>query len=156
MMTLSSDEQCLLLKRQLRFFHFLAEEDMPLLADFFDCRQVPAGEILWQEGEPGDYEAFIVEGRVEVKKDTEFAGKQVVVGVYSPGTVVGELCLLDKKPRAVTAVALEDCGLLILTRQRLEALLEEHPRVGVKLLKGMLFAVSIRLRKSFERLASIF
>lgn len=155
-MTLSKEEQCLLLKRQLRFFHFLPEEEMPVLADYFDCKRIKAGETLWQEGEPGDYEAFIVEGRIEVKKDTEFAGKQVVVGVYSPGTVVGELCLMDGKPRAVTAVALEDCGLLTLTRQRLEALLEEHPKVGVKLLKGMLFAVSIRLRKSFERLASIF
>jgi len=153
---LTPEDSCALLKRQLRFFHFLSEEDLPVLAEYFSCRQIRAGETLWKEGDTGDYEAFIVEGRIEVKKNTEFAGKQVVVGVYSPGTIVGELCLMDAKPRAVTAVALEDCALLLLTREHLERLLEKNPEVGVKLLKGMLFAVSTRLRKSFERLASIF
>jgi CRP-like cAMP-binding protein len=83
-------------------------------------------------------------------------GKQVLVGVYSPGTIVGELCLIDQRPRAVSAVAMEDTALLILTRDNLDKLVETHPRLGAKLLEGMLLAVSIRLRKAFERLASIF
>ncbi len=150
------EERCALLKKQLRFFQFLEEEDLETLAEYFTCSQIKAGDILWKEGDPGDFEAFIVEGKIEVKKETEFAGKEVVVGVYSPGAIVGEFCLVEKGPRAVTAVAMEDTTLLFLTCERFEALLQAHPVLGGKILKGMLFAVSTRLRKSFERLASIF
>ena len=156
MMIQTSEERCALLKRQLRFFHFLEEKDLDILPEYFTCGQIKAGEVLWKEGDVGDFEAFIVEGKIEVKKETEFAGKQVVVGVYSPGAIVGEFCLVEKGPRAVTAVAMEDSSLLFLTCENFEALLQDHPVLGGKILKGMLFAVSTRLRKSFERLASIF
>ncbi|AMV71444.1 hypothetical protein JCM30471_32830 [Desulfuromonas carbonis] len=149
-------ERCALLKNQLRCFHFLQAEDLPELTDYFTCASVGAGDTLWREGDVGDFEAFIIEGKVEISKETEFPGKQVVVGVYSPGTVVGELCIMEDRPRAVTAVALEETALLLLSRDNLEQLLTVNPALGSKLLKGMLMVVSIRLRKSFERLASIF
>lgn len=155
MIQLKSDS-CAKLKKQLRCFHFLAEEDLPQLAEYFTCGAVKTGETLWNEGDPGEFEAFIIEGKVEVTKQTEFPGRQVVVGVYSPGAIIGELCIMEQRPRGVTAVALEDTSLLLLSRERFELLLEHNPPLGVKLLKGMLLAVSIRLRKSFERLAAIF
>lgn len=144
------------MKQDLTAFRFLEEEDIPLLSPFFDCRQVAAGETLWEEGGDCNYLVFVIDGRLEIKKETEFKGKLVIVGVYGRGNVAGELCLLDGSPRAVTVAALEDCNLLLLTRDRFEALLQEHPLLGIKLLKGMLLAVSVRLRKSFDRLAAIF
>jgi len=155
-MIVTPEEVCARMRRELRFFHFLAEDDLVDVAAYFNCRQLKTGEVLWREGDAGDEEAFIVGGRVEVKKETEFAGKQVVIGVYSVGTIVGELSILDGRPRAVTAVALQDTDLLLLSRESFDRLLAEHPERGVKLLKGMLLAVSTRLRKAFDRLASIF
>jgi CRP-like cAMP-binding protein len=70
--------------------------------------------------------------------------------------VVGELCILDLKPRSVTVVALEDSVIGVLPHERFAALLDDHPKIGVRLLKGMLLRVSIRLRKSFDRLADVF
>jgi CRP-like cAMP-binding protein len=95
-------------------------------------------------------------GRLEVKKETEFQGKQVIVGVYREGTLVGDLCILDGRPKSVTAVAIEDANLLLLSRDSFEKLLTEHPRAAANLLKGMLLAVSTRLSKAYERLTSIF
>ena len=149
-------EVCSRMRADLRFFRFLDGRALSALADFFSCRKVSAGEILWQEGEADDYEVFIISGRLEAKKQTEFAGKEVVVGVFSAGTIVGELSFLDQRPRAVSVVALEDSELLLLSRENFERLLAEHPEQGVALLKGMLLAVSTRLRKAYERLAAIF
>jgi CRP-like cAMP-binding protein len=149
-------EVCSRLRAELASFRFLRGEDISGIAPFFQCRQARAGEILWREGAPCDYVAFIIEGKVDIKKETEFEGKQVIVGVYGKGSIVGELCLLDDSPRPITAVALTDTDLLLLTRADLDRLLELHPELGIKLLKGMLLAVSIRLRKSFDRLAAIF
>lgn len=151
-----SPDLCARLKSELVSFRFLETGDLDFLAPFFTCRQVEAGEILWQEGEVCDFVLFIIEGRVSIKKETEFKGKQVIVGVYGKGTIVGEVCMLEYTPRAVTAVAMEDSYLLLLSRENLDRLLAADPAIGVKLLKGMLLTVSIRLRKSFDRLAAIF
>lgn len=147
---------CGRMKRELRFFNFMAEEDLDEVAGFFECRQVAAGQPLWREGDPGNFVAFIVAGRVEVSKETEFKGKNVVVGVYSQGTIVGELSILDGSPRAETALALDHVDLVLLTVNSFERLLQEHPQLGARLLKGMLLTVSRRLKKSFARLAAIF
>jgi len=147
---------CVRMKNDLSAFRYLENQDLEFLAHHFQCKQVEAGETLWSEGDESTYVAFIMEGRVDAKKVTEFKGKQVIVGVYGRGSIVGELGFLDDATRAVTAVALEPSNLLILTRESFAELLEEHPDLGAKLLKGMLLAVSIRLRKSFDRLAAIF
>lgn len=147
---------CGRMKRELQFFSFLAEEDLDEIAGYFECRQVPAGQTLWQEGEPCSFVAFVIAGRLEAKKETEFEGKEVIIAVYSRGAIVGELCILDGSPRSETVVAMERVDLVLLTHHSFERLLAEHPRLGVDLLKGMLMSVSVRLRKSYERLASIF
>jgi CRP/FNR family cyclic AMP-dependent transcriptional regulator len=152
----ASQEVCVRMKKEFRFFTFLNDEEMKELSSYFECRQASAGEVLWREGDTEDYEAFIVSGHVEALKETEFKGKQVVVGIYSHGSIVGELCILNNAKRAVTAVAQDDVNLLILSRENFERVTKENPELGVKLLKGMLLAVSVRLRKSFERLASLF
>lgn len=155
-MTKDSQDICRRMKKDFHFFSFLNEDDIDRLSPFFDCRQAATGEVLWKEGEEEDYVAFIVSGRIEVRKATEFSEKQVVVGIYGKGSLVGELCILNNIKRAVTAVVIEDAGLLTLSREDLETVIRETPELGAKLLKGMLFAVSLRLRKSFDRLAAIF
>lgn len=155
-MTESPDEVCSRMRGDLRFFNFLDGPALSRLGHYFSCQQVGAGEVLWQEGDTGDFIVFIIHGRLEAKKQTEFAGKEVVVGVFSPGAIVGELGFADQYPRGVTMVALEDSELLLLSRENFERLLVEHPKQGVAMLKGMLLAVSTRLRNANNRLAAIF
>lgn len=149
-------DACVRIKKDLRFFRFLSDVDITILTPYFECRQVVAGDVLWREGDHTQFAAFVMSGRIEEKKNTEFDGRQVVIGVYSEGAVIGEFGLIEDFPQAVTAVCLEDAQLLLLPKSSLEKLLIEHPQVGIKFFKGVLVAMSIRLRKSFERLAAIF
>lgn len=144
------------MKRELRFFSFMEDEDLDEVSHYFECRQVPAGQTLWREGEAGAYVVFIVNGRIELRKETEFKGRSVVVGIYGKGALAGELCLLDNSKRAETAVSLDQLDLIVLTAKHFEQMMSLHPELGNKLLRGMLLTVSRRLKKSFERLASIF
>jgi len=153
--TRTTDEICSKIKNEWSF-QFLNQEDAAVLVNYLDCRQVPAGEMLWHEGDSCGELAFIVTGRLEIGKETEFEGKNVIVGVYGAGSFVGELCILKASPRIVTAVALTDCELLTLSVDKFNELTDKHPELGVRLLKGMLATVSTRLSKAFGRLASIF
>ena len=137
-------------------FSFVGPEKLEGLCSYFQCKSVSEGELLWEEGDPCDFAAFIVSGRVEVMKQTEFKGKHVIVGVYGRGAVVGALCILDGGKRAVTAKALEDTSVTTISRDNFEKLLNEEPELGAQLMKGMLLSFSTRLRKSFERLATFF
>lgn len=137
-------------------FSFLCDEDLRELSVFFQPKTVKAGETLWVEGDPSDCVAFIISGRVDIKKKTDFEGKHVVVGVYSKGAVIGALGILDGGPRAVTAVAREEVSLVVITKENFDKLIKANPELGIKLMKGMLFSLSVRLRKSFERLARFF
>lgn len=137
------------------FAGFSADERMAISGYLTESR-VPAGAELWTVGAAGDYLACILDGSIELKVDTEFPGKQIVVGVFSSGTVIGAGCVLDDLPRATTAKTLEPATLLLLNRENFGALTQAHPQIGVKLLKGILLAETNRLRKAYARLASIF
>ncbi len=137
-------------------FSFVGHEKLEDLCSYFQCRSVAKGEVLWEEGDPCDYAAFIVSGRVEVMKQTEFKGKHVVVGIYGKGAVVGALCILDGGKRAVTAKALDDVSITTISRDSFDRLIVEKPELGAQVMKGMLLSFSTRLRKSFERLATFF
>ncbi|BCR04564.1 hypothetical protein DESUT3_16330 [Desulfuromonas versatilis] len=147
---------CGRMKRELRYFRFLAEEDLDEAAAYFECRQVENGKSLWREGDEGAFAAFVISGRVEINKLTEFGAKPIVVGIYSRGAVIGERSLLEDGGRSETAVVLDHADLVILTRASFQRMVEEHPGLGVKLLEGMLLTVSRRLQRSYERLAAIF
>jgi len=137
-------------------FRFLCGENMDEISDFFGRRTFVSGELLWKEGDSSDYVAIISSGQVEILKQTEFKGKHVVVGVYKTGAVVGTLGLLDGSPRAGTARASEDVKLLIITKENFDIIIEKYPVLATKLMKGLLLSVSVRLRKSFERMATFF
>ena len=140
------------LKGEKSVFNFLSVEDLKNLSAFFESKNIPAGETLWKEEDPFDYIAFIVSGRVEIKKEAEFGGMNVIMGIYSNGA----LCILDDSLKKVTAVALEDVSLAIITQENLDKLIDTNPGLGAKLLKGMLLTVSDRLRKSLDRIVTFF
>ena len=56
----------------------------------------------------------------------------------------------------VTALALEDVSLAIITHENLDKLIAINPGLGAKLLEGMLLTASDRLRKSFDRIVAFF
>jgi len=151
-----SDKVCHVMKDELSFFPFMENEDLTDIPCYFEPLQVEAGDVVVREGDRCDFVAFIVSGKLEIKKETEFQGKEFVLGLYGKGSLVGELCFLDDTPRPYSAIALEDSFLVKLPREKYLLMEKESPALALKFLKGLLLASSIRLRKSFDRMASIF
>nr|WP_320049559.1 cyclic nucleotide-binding domain-containing protein [uncultured Desulfuromonas sp.] len=139
-----------------RFFRTMPHEEISCLLQFCTHHRVEAGEELWHEGDKENKAAFILNGRLGIKKRTEFSNRHIIVGTYGPGSVVGELCLLTDEVRGVSAEAITDVELLFLSNENFEALIQDHPSLGLKLLKGLFKMTSKRLNQSYERIASIF
>lgn len=112
-----------------------------------------AGEALFREKDTGDYACFVVDGEINVVKESE--GKQVTLATVRKGHSIGEMCLFGPVARSATAMANSNGKLLILTRSEFEDLIDWHPRVGVKLLKRIARSLSLNLRKTSAELADL-
>lgn len=155
-MSVQADELFQCVQQAKSLFCFFKDDELSDIHRYFSLRKAVAGEAVWHEGDACDYMTFIVSGLLEVKKETEFKGRHITLAIYGAGSIAGELCMLDHQPRAVTATAIEEMRLLLLSIDMFDLLLEEHPLLGIKLLKGILLSTSTRLRKSFDRLIAIF
>jgi CRP-like cAMP-binding protein len=151
-----SIEELSAIRREISVFRYLSEDDLRAISGYLRIKEVAADNIIWKEWDPCDYVAFILSGSVKMKKETEFKGKGIVFGLYKKGATIGALCVLDKGIRPVTAVAMEDVSLVVITRDDFDELIEKHPRPATRLLKGMLFSLSRRLRCSYDRMTSVF
>lgn len=143
------------IKEEFLFFKTLSDSEISDFLSFCEFRKSAAGGDLWQEGDSDNYAAFIVSGKLGIKKKTEF-DKHMIVGTFARGSVAGELCLLTNHLRSVTAVVLEDVELVLLRSNAFERLITEHPMLGLKLLRHIFLVISKRLSRSTERIASIF
>jgi CRP-like cAMP-binding protein len=143
------------LREEFRFFKALDDAELTAFLQFCEINSGAKGDILWQEGDTDNYAAFIVSGKLGIKKKTEF-DRYMIVGTFSKGTVAGELCLLTSHARSVTAVVLEDVEILKLTSEDFERMISQYPMLGLKLLRHIFKVISHRLSRSTERMARIF
>jgi EAL domain-containing protein (putative c-di-GMP-specific phosphodiesterase class I) len=78
---------------------------------------LPAGTLLFAEGEPGLSAFVIVSGGVEVF--LRRSDRDVVLAGRGPGEIVGEMAILDSRPRSASARALVDCELVVVTANQI-------------------------------------
>jgi CRP-like cAMP-binding protein len=144
------------LKDELKIFNLLTDEELEQIEPYFEVIRCTKDKTLFKEGDPGDFVGFITSGKLEVKKHTEFKGRQIVLALLTRGSFVGELSMVDDQPRSATVVAQEDSELVILKRTDFESLMQKYPFIGIKILKGLNRYLAIRLRKAVDRLTVIF
>jgi len=137
-------------------FYLFDDGDIDNIAPFFELCDYPAGSIIFKEGDPGDFIGFVISGKLEVKKQTEFKGNQLIIALLTKGAMVGELSMFDKHRRSATVEAVEDTSLIIFRSESMDSLMQQHPYTGIKILKGLIKILSLRLRKATERITNIF
>lgn len=117
--------------RNVSLFQGCSTKDLEKIAKASDEISMPAGSLIVDQGQTGR-EAFVVlSGTVLVKRN----GKRV--GSFGPGTVVGELSLLDHGPRTATVSCETDCTLLLLDQRHFVGVLDEVPALAHKVMAAL-------------------
>lgn len=107
------------------------------LASFFksseDIRTVPAGEVLFREGDAGETMVVLIAGAVDLS-----VGGTIVARVEE-GDVFGEMALLDpeSKTRSATATTATECRLLEVNERRFLFMVTETPFFALHLMRLM-------------------
>jgi cAMP-dependent protein kinase regulator len=101
------------------------------------------GETIMSQGDAAESFYILVRGRVEVLYTTP-EGRTFLINFHEPGEYFGEIGVLTGAPRAATVRAAEDCDLLVVPREVLEALLADNAPLRADVLE--------KLRERRERL----
>lgn len=117
-----------LIKQSLPFSR-LSHERLEWLAKQVEEIIVPAGEIIFKQGEIGDRCYLIRSGQVEITSENNGESSNVVASLKSP-TLFGEATLITHSPRNATARAIEECDLLVLKHEYLSELIESEYNVA--------------------------
>ena len=129
-------------------------DDALIVIDAMEPAFVRSGLILMEQDEANDtdYMALVLEGEVRAESGTGVSGEEIVVSVIGPGSLIGEMGLLDGAPRSATCTALTDLKLATLSREALMSLIDSYPTVAARLLLAISKGLSDRLRDSNRRL----
>lgn len=139
--------------KNLLFFSYLSPEQMHEVMKYIEVLEINTGDVLFHEGDEGDYVCFIVSGSLEVMKMTSWQNFTTVIAQLYEGSCIGEMSLIDHEPRSATIRANEDTRLAILTKKAFEAMVATKPVLGVNILKGVSHILSDNLRSTTDKLA---
>jgi signal-transduction protein with cAMP-binding, CBS, and nucleotidyltransferase domain len=132
-------------------FEGLDREEVWEITRFMSCYGAPKDETLLREGEPGDYLLLLLTGEVDVwKRDAN--GQDKKIAVVAPGTTLGEMSLIDGRPRFATCITSMPVDFAVLHRDGLNDLLNETPRLAAKFTLLLLQMMTRRLRDTSNRL----
>lgn len=99
-------------------------------------RQYPQGQILCNEGDPGDNLIVLETGQLRISRYT-YAGDEAVLAVIEAPAVVGELALLDGAPRDATVTAQRAVTVRLVSRTVFLDLLKREPLAMEGLLRTL-------------------
>lgn len=103
---------------------------------------IPAGEVLFRQGDPGDSWYIAASGRIEAVV-TDTAGTQRVVGEVGRGESVGEMALITGNPRTATLTALRDATLMKFPIAISDDILFRFPGVGMAINRVLVRRISL-------------
>ena len=111
------------------FFRGFSQEDLHRVVDLSDEVHLPAGSVVVDQGDPGTDCYVIVDGTASVYVRGEH------VASSGPGSMVGEMALVDHRPRTATVRATTPMRLLAFDAARFRRLLDEMPKAQVRVME---------------------
>jgi CRP-like cAMP-binding protein len=98
-------------------------------------REFRAGEVLFREGDQGDVMFVIQSGLVRVSKALH--GAERTLATFGRGDFVGEMAILNAKPRTATATAVEDSTALVIDGKTLQTMISKNSEIAFRLIKKL-------------------
>lgn len=132
-------------------FTDLDTTELNTVSDHLHVSRLEPGDIVFQEGDPGDDLRFVVDGTLDILKchNGEIEKK---IAVKAQGSSIGEMAVFGNFSRTATVKARTDTTLLTLSRTRLNQICDTHPIIGVKILRAMARLLSYHLRDTSQEL----
>jgi CRP/FNR family transcriptional regulator, cyclic AMP receptor protein len=117
------------------------EEPMSKLVKYFGVN-FKLGDYIFREGDAADVMYMIHKGRVQISKG--FGSFDEKIRILGEGEFVGEMAVINRKPRSASAVALDDCVLIKMDRDSFNETIKKNHEFSVSVIE----LLSERLRET--------
>lgn len=124
------------------------EAELAIMRAVLERREWPSGNAVFYEGDAGDDLFLIVKGNASVRMQMPGNTRTMRLVTFSPGTIFGELALLDREARSASIEADTDLTCHVLSHDRYLRLSVEHPTLAIKLMTNLGRELSGRLRRA--------
>ncbi|HSJ46947.1 MAG TPA: cyclic nucleotide-binding domain-containing protein [Euzebyales bacterium] len=124
--------------RRVPLFADLTDKQLHGIEAFVDEVEVDAGRVLVDQEGFGNELLIVVDGTAEVTRD----GRHIAD--LGPGEAIGEIALLDGKPRTATVTAKEPMTLVTVSKRAFDTVLDRVPGLPHALLRTL----AARLREA--------
>ncbi len=133
--------------KAMQMFRYLSYRELVRVANSTTVIEHEADDQVFGEGEPGDSMYVVMSGTVRVSK----AG--VTVATLGKGQHFGEMALVDRSTRSLTATAAEPVMLVVVKRKDFYEIIKKEPELATKLLWSFVQVLGARLRKTTSDLS---
>ncbi len=137
------------------FAGLLDPEELALLGRHVSWHRLAKGDFLWRQGDDDDRLGLVVDGRIELVKEM-VPGRPLVIGLFGPGALVGDLSFAAGCERETSAKVREDLTVVLLSREGFETIACQHPALASRIQDELLRQMADQLRHAYARLAAIF
>ena len=117
--------------RGLPLFELCSKRDLRRIAALAEERTLETGSELIREGEPGREFFVVVDGEIEVRRDSRRVAR------LGAGSFVGEIALLSRSPRTATVVATTPLRVLAIEGRDFVELLDSLPELWLKVARAL-------------------
>lgn len=126
--------------------------DWNLLAEGRTPRKYRAGQLVYLQGARPERFYYLISGSVRSFISTG-DGEERVLAIHRSGDLMGEASFFDGCPRVTSAMAVEDCRILAIDREQLDAAFQRHPELALPMLQHL--ARTVRLLSDHVESASL-
>jgi sulfate permease, SulP family len=118
--------------------------DLKAIEPYLKRISYPAGAVVFRENEVGNEVLIVIRGTASAYLHTP--NTNIRLATFAPGTIFGELAILDEGVRSATVIADKELACRALTTSDFAALSETSPSVAIRLLAAIARELSGRLR----------
>ncbi|MCA0302179.1 MAG: Crp/Fnr family transcriptional regulator [Proteobacteria bacterium] len=135
--------------RGITLFAGLSDADLATVAASCTVRTFEKqAQILGEQEQTTDL-FFILDGTVRATSYTE-AGREVIFNEFHAGEMIGEFSAIDGRPRSSSVIAVTDCKLARMTRDRFLQVLEGNGKLAVRLAQHLVGKIRQLSERVFE------
>lgn len=143
------------LLRHSPLFAGFSDEHFQILLPLALTQEFGAGDVIIKEGDPGDRFYILVDGVMDIVKETEDGVSHTLASLEDKGDFFGEMSIIDIQPRSATVRAREKSQLVVFTNMALVELFDTYPEVLSIIALNIARVLSQRLRTVDEALAAL-
>lgn len=135
-------------------FRDFSDTELTALAQCAEEKKLGAGTPLFLENMKGESMYIVSSGSIQLSKMLG-EGETQSLGTLGAGDYFGEMALIEDGARPVSAIVVQDAQILQIKRSAFEQLMEQDPKVAIKVFIGLYRSLSDRIKASSPRIQQL-